>query len=357
MGLDRVCEPLPAGRETRPPESRLAVLLALAEPDRREVIERILRSVGDIALVGVAESGPDVVRLTEELSPSLVIMGVELPMLNGFAATKEIMIRSPTPVLIIGGRLEGLSSMANESAYRAGALSYLPDIPATDDIEAARAFLDVVDAVAHSKATRYWRIRQSWETDAQIQAVAIFVSNASVEAFAEILAVLPEDFAAPIVVLPYVGRGFTAGVVSWLARQCPLAVKVAEEGESLGRARVYVAPEDRHLEIVADREPRISLSPLPPVGIYRPSGTYLLSTLARVYGPMGLAIVMEGVREDLVSAMCAIWLEGGRIFAHASARPKWHQWPPEQILSSLADAVLSTNDLGKSLNRMVAASR
>jgi len=333
----------------------LDVVLAIAESDWRDAVERILRGAGHLNIVGVADSGLEAVQMTEELRPSLVIMGVDVPLMNGFAATKEIMIRCPTPVLVVGGKVEGLTSMANESAYRAGALSYLPELPATDDAGATQAFLHTVEVVGRSRATRYWRIRQGWETHAQIQAITIFVSNASVEAFADILGRLPEDFSAPIVVLPYIGKGFVGGFARWLERKCRLAVKVAESGDLLARATVYVAPEDQHLEIVADRAPGLQLSSTPPVGSYRPSGIYVLGTLARVYGARGLAVVMEGVREDLVSAMCGIWLEGGRVFAQASARPKWHQWPPEQILLSLADAVLSAPDLGKSLEQMVNA--
>jgi len=331
------------------------VLLALAEPWRQASVERILSRVESIEIVASAENGPETVRLTEELSPNLVIMAVDLPMMNGFVATKEIMIRCPTPVLIIGEKLAGMSAMANESAYRAGALNYLPEAPDPHDEVMSAAFLDVVESAAHSEATRYYRIRQSWATDAQIQAVAIFVSNASLHALAAMLKLLPEDFSAPLLILPYVGKGFSDGFASWLSRNCALNVKVANEGDLLPPATVLVAPDNRHLEVIEDRIPRVHLSTAPPVNDLRPSGLHLLGTLARVYGPRGLAIVMGGVREDLVSAMCGVWLEGGRVFAQAKPENATLRWPPEQILHTLADAVMTPADLGAALVRMAVA--
>jgi len=333
---------------------RIRVLLAIAEPEQLETIERILAGDGSMDVVGVAASGPEAVRLVEQLRPGLVVMGVELPMMNGFVATKEIMIRCPTPVLIVGGKIEGLSSMANESAYRAGALSYLPEAPSP---ETAQTFLDVVERVAFSQATRYWRIRQAWATDAQIQAIAIFVANASVVALTQMLRLLPEDFAAPVLVLPYIGKGFTEGFVGWLRRNCPLTVQVANEGDLLAKATVYVAPDDYHLEVVDERAPRLHLSSAAAVRNHRPSGVHVLSTLAQIYGSRGLAVVMEGVREDLVSAMCAIWLEGGHVFMQASTHPTWYHWPPEQILMKLADAVMTPADLAGAFTRMARAER
>ena len=358
MNRDRDADALQAVRvEGAGRAHHTRVLLAVPELERQKAIEHILGRVESIEVVGAAASGPEAVRLTEQLRPSLVIMGVELSMMNGFVATKEIMIRCPTPVLIIGGRLEGLSSMANESAYRAGALSYLPEAPNPGDEQMAEVFLDIVERVALSHATRYYRIRQSWATDTQVQAVAVFVANASVEALAQVLSLLPEDFAAPVMVLPYIGKGFTEGFASWLQRNCALNVKVADQGDFLAPATVYVAPHDRHLEIVEERVPRLHLSSTPAVRGFRPSGVHLLSTLARVYGPRGLAVVMSGTREDLVAAMCAIWLEGGRVFVQAHTERTAGYWPPEQILHTLADAVMAPADLAASFIRMAMAKR
>jgi two-component system chemotaxis response regulator CheB len=345
--------PQSAPTGSRASGQRITAVLAIGEPGRHMSLEHILTRGGHTEIVGAAANGREAIDLTEQLQPDLVIMGVDLPVINGFVATKEIMIRCPTPVLIVGDKLTGMSAMANEGAYRAGALSYVPECPSSDDEDAVQAFLDIVARVARSEATRYWRIRQSWATDAEVQAIVLLVASASVEGLAQLVERLPEDFAAPLVVLPYVGKGFKDGFVNWLRRKCPLAVQIASEGDVLKAGMVYVAPDDRHLEIVEAGIPVLHLSPEPPVRNYRPSGVPLVSTLSRVYGPRGLAVVMEGVREDLVAAMCTIWLEGGRVFAQAPTRPTRLRWPPEEILHKMVDAMMAPAELAGSLTQMV----
>ena len=43
--------------------------------------------------------------------------------------------------------------------------------------------------------------------------------------------------------------GFTEGFARWLARESKLVVKLAEDGESLLPATVYIAPDSKHLRV------------------------------------------------------------------------------------------------------------
>jgi hypothetical protein len=63
---------------------------------------------------------------------------------------------------------------------------------------------------------------------------------------------------------------------------------------------------------------------------------------------------MVGVREELVSAMCAMWLEGGRVLAQEAPGAHAFKWPPEEILHEVADALMDPDTLAASLRRMAA---
>lgn len=56
----------------------------------RTGLERLLATADDVELVGMAEDGNAAVRLTEELSPDVVIMDLSMPELDGIAATRQI---------------------------------------------------------------------------------------------------------------------------------------------------------------------------------------------------------------------------------------------------------------------------
>lgn len=69
----------------------IRVVVADDHPIVRSGIVGLLRSAGDIEIVGEAHNGLEAVRLAEELRPELVLMDLRMPVLDGVAATAQIM--------------------------------------------------------------------------------------------------------------------------------------------------------------------------------------------------------------------------------------------------------------------------
>ncbi|MBV8065093.1 MAG: response regulator [Actinobacteria bacterium] len=67
-------------------------------------LEDALHAHGRLVVVGRARNGREAVELAEELRPDLVVMDVEMPVLDGVQATRELQERMPeVPVLAISG--------------------------------------------------------------------------------------------------------------------------------------------------------------------------------------------------------------------------------------------------------------
>jgi DNA-binding NarL/FixJ family response regulator len=81
---------------------RITVLLAEDHAIVREGLRSLLELGGDCEVVGEASTGRQAVDLARKLRPTVVVMDVAMPVLNGFEATRQIRVASPdTKVLVL----------------------------------------------------------------------------------------------------------------------------------------------------------------------------------------------------------------------------------------------------------------
>ena len=91
----------------------IRVLLVDDHASVRVTLRNLLESYPNLALVGEACNGEEAVRLVKELSPSVVVMDINMPKLNGIDATMKIKRSYPHVVIV------GLSVSATEAHRRA----------------------------------------------------------------------------------------------------------------------------------------------------------------------------------------------------------------------------------------------
>lgn len=87
-------------------------------------IRSILEGYGDIAVVGEASDGIEAIMLMEQLHPSIVLMDVNMPRMDGVEATAQIMSGYPGTIII--GLSVNASTGNQETMKRAGAVRLIP---------------------------------------------------------------------------------------------------------------------------------------------------------------------------------------------------------------------------------------
>ena len=117
---------------------KIRILLADDHGLVRKGLRFVLESEPGMEVVGEASDGREAVRMVEELNPSVVIMDIAMPNLNGIDATSQIAKRSPGTGVIM------LSVHSDESyllrALSAGAKGYLlKDSAELDVVRAVQA--------------------------------------------------------------------------------------------------------------------------------------------------------------------------------------------------------------------------
>ena len=98
----------------------------------RQGLRTVLDSYPDLEVVGEAWNGQEAVASAERLQPSIVVMDINMPMMNGIDATTEIVARYPD-IVVIG--LSVQAGGANEEAMKkAGAAILLTKEAAVDEL-------------------------------------------------------------------------------------------------------------------------------------------------------------------------------------------------------------------------------
>jgi two-component system chemotaxis response regulator CheB len=293
-------------------------------------------------------------------------MDVEMPRMDGLEATQEIMSTVPTPIVIVTANPRAQEVETTLAMLRMGALEVLlkpPGPEAPNFAEAARRLVTTVKALSQVKVIRHWRpapapgpraepIRPVLPVGVRGRVVAVAASTGGPQALQCILTRLPADFRLPILVVQHISPGFTAGLASWLDAICPVRIKVARQGEVPVPRTVYIAPDDRHLGVSAQGQ--IALSSAPPLGGFRPSGTFLFESVARVYGASAIGVILTGMGEDGVEGLRAIRRAGGRIIAQDEKSSIIFGMPGAAVAAGLPDVVLPLDAIAARLTTLAA---
>jgi PAS domain S-box-containing protein len=124
------------------PSTRIRVLLVDDHAMVRQGLRSVLDAYPDVEVVGEASNGEEAVQMVERLRPSLVVMDINMPKMNGVEATAMIKARYPDTIVI------GLSVQTGEEAQRAiikaGAVVLLTKEAAVDELY--RTIRDVLDS-------------------------------------------------------------------------------------------------------------------------------------------------------------------------------------------------------------------
>ena len=110
----------------------ITVLLADDNIVVRKAFRKMLEAEADLEVVGEAKNGKQAVVLSQKLRPTLVLMDIAMPLLNGLQATRQILEVLPaTKVLMLSAHSDDVYV---EEAVRAGAMGYLIKQISTDSV-------------------------------------------------------------------------------------------------------------------------------------------------------------------------------------------------------------------------------
>ncbi len=333
----------------------------------RDLLKHILTSEAEMVVIGEARDGQEAVEFVAGNKPDVITMDINMPRLNGFDATRQIMEKNPVPIVIVTASWDPNDLNKAWQAMEAGAVAAVekPRYSTEEDYRNnAKNIIDTVRLMSQVKVVRRWSAgRKGRSPNApsprvengvslpRYEIVAIGASTGGPPVLKELLETLPENFSAPIAIVQHIARNFTAGLVEWLDRSTSLKVRVAKNRERLEPGTVYVAPDG--LQMKFDRSSNIVLTDDPPENGLKPSVSYLFRSTAEVFGKKAVGILLTGMGRDGANELKTLKDSGAITIAQDKESSVIHGMPGEAIKIGGASHIAAPDKIVGLLMRLI----
>ena len=330
----------------------------------RSVLTATLATDPDLRVAGSAVNGQACLdALTSEL-PDVVLLDVEMPVMDGLTALREIRRRHPRLPVVMFSSLTERGAKATVDALVAGANDYVAkptglnpeDVAARIRSEVITRIKSVVprgESTAAVQASDQTRVALPGRPSVtagreRVRGVVIATSTGGPAALAE---VLPGFVAAaeqvPVLVVQHMPATFTGRLAESLGKLCGVPVREAAEGMAVKGGEVLLAPGGRHMLLAGMAvAPRIRLTEDPPENSCRPAADVLFRSAARLWGGGTLAVVLTGMGRDGLQGSRAIVDAGGSVLAQDEFTSVVRGMPGEVARAGIAAAVLPLGQIG-----------
>jgi two-component system chemotaxis response regulator CheB len=319
----------------------------------RRLVSELVAGSGEFRVVGTAANGQEALERVHELQPDVVTMDLQMPGLGGLEAIGYIMSEAPRPVVVVSAHA-GSGSPAAIRALELGAVELVSKNDGEGRVSALRIAPRLLGALRAAVAADVRRVpvlarpRTSAthvsfarpEGEAR-RCVAIAASTGGPRALAELIPGIPVGLEGVVLIVQHMPPGFTRSLAERLNGLSAVRVVEAEEGMPVRADSAYIAPGDYHMRVVSGTTGlSLALDQQPTVWGVRPAADPLFHSVAAVFGPASVGVVLTGLGRDGAAGLRAIHDGGGVGIAQDRGTSTVYGMPGAALEAGGADLVL-----------------
>ena len=340
----------------------------------RKTLSKLI-SNDNIEVVDTAANGLEAVQKVASLKPDLVTMDIEMPVMDGLTAVKEIMKSNPVPIIMVS-TLTSNGADATMEALANGAVEFVTKTASFNDLGSIKedllckiasvskssliinqirsknhllqmkkalrsGFKDTVEVSAPTKTIieksnfeyklavpQFGRKPRSSE----LSVMVIGISTGGPAALQEIIPYFSADIPVPILIVQHMPALFTKSLAERLNAKSKLNIKEAEHGEKIMHGNVYIAPGGKQMTINSNMQ--VVISDEPANELFKPSVNVLGDSLVNTLGSRVLCLMMTGMGHDGGDAFQKLHSKGAYIMV---------QDPETCVVAGMVKTVLDLN--------------
>ncbi len=347
----------------------------------RKIAESLLSTIPGVQIVGSAANGKIALDKMSQSPVDLLLLDLEMPELDGLGVLRRLKEQGTDVGVIMLSAFTTTGASATLEALELGAFDFIvKPSGASMQENQAHLLLELRHKIAAYSRTRGIReiLRSGGDrkpssamgpvvsgfnpmerhatqaSRGKIEIAAIGISTGGPPALTEMLPLLPKTLEIPVLIVQHMPPVFTKSLADDLNRRCATPVKEAENGDALQPGHVYIAQGGRHMKLRRDEDAvRVVITEDPPENSCRPSVDYLFRSVAEIYGPNALAVIMTGMGND-GSAGCRLMKSvGATIIAQNAASCVVYGMPREPIEQGVVDVVVPLSDIAGEIVRQI----
>jgi two-component system chemotaxis response regulator CheB len=322
-----------------------------------------------LRVVGEARDGHEAVLMVESLKPDVISMDINMPRMDGLEATRRIMTKQPTPVVVVSALVESDIDLSFQ-AIQAGALAVVekpPDRNSPAFPEKQRQLVKTLVAMAGVKVIHRRKTedlngsgdpKKTTQVTKQVhigpEVIAIGASAGGPSALSKLLAQFPSDLPVPILIAQHMPPEFITGLARWLNKMSPLEVKVAQDGVALKPGVVNLSPGTCHLAVSRKGTGLVTrfVHELGPHR-YQPSVDVLFDSVAQVCGANAIGLILTGMGEDGAAGMLAMRQAGAHTLAQDEHTSIVFGMPGAAIERGAVEQVLPLSEIAEVMVKLL----
>ena len=339
----------------------IRVLIADDSAVARLFLTHLIEADPRLRVAGTVADGQSACDFVARIRPDVVLMDIHMPRLDGLEATRRIMRTNPLPIVVCSATPSARDTVTIFESLEAGALACIEKpvgVHHPRHAEIAAQLLRTIRLMAEVNVVRRHARAGNGLANAEAPALAasaavngrrapaggplcaigIGASTGGPPVLHAILAALPKDFPAPLLVVQHISPGFVGGMAEWLNQTGALPVHIASDGMPTRRGHVYLAPDEAHLGIAPDGA--IVLSRHEPENHVRPAVSFLFRSLARHCGSRALGVLLTGMGSDGAQELKTMKDAGATTIAQDRESSIVHGMPGAAIALGAATHVL-----------------
>ncbi|MCJ7687849.1 MAG: chemotaxis response regulator protein-glutamate methylesterase [Clostridiaceae bacterium] len=329
----------------------------------REIISDMINSETEMEVIDTARNGEELLTKITLEKPDIITLDIEMPKMDGIETLGQLKKNNVDIPVIMLSSISKTGTELTMECLQLGAFDFIAKPSGAISLDINKVKDELVQKIklaftrrqginnVTDKKSKLAVVRTENSGAHDIEAIVIGASTGGPKALYQVITALPDNIGVPVLVVQHMPTGFTKAFAQRLNLNSEIMVVEAQDGDTIEKNVVYIAPGGFHMEIGIDK--RIHLNTEPTLWGVRPCADKLFLSAIKVYGPRLLSVILTGMGHDGANGTAAIKDNGGITIAEHKSTCIIYGMPKAAIETGKVDEIIPLSNIAERISKII----